>query len=174
MSSTDGHTGGGEARVSEVWLESEDGERLSSVPQHQRVSLNARVRFLVDVVDPSASVYVYNEEHRAVVIATTAIENERSGHFEAGEEVVFSFSFDNVLSPGRYSPVFQLAHRGSGLDVIDRFEGSYSFVVTGPGALGGAGRSSCSLRGHPRHRSAAPNGSAHERAGATHRSTAER
>ena len=33
--------------------------------------------------------------------------------------------------------MFQLAHRGSGLDVIDRFEGSFSFVVTGPGALGG-------------------------------------
>ena len=92
---------------------------------------------MVDVTDPSASVYVYNEEHRAVVVATTGVENERSGHFEAGEEVVFSFTFDNVLSPGRYSPVFQLAHRGSGLDVIDRFEGSFSFVVTGPGALGG-------------------------------------
>ncbi len=50
---------------------------------------------------------------------------------------MFSFTFDNVLSPGRYAPVFQLAHRGSGLDVIDRFEGGFSFVVTGPGALGG-------------------------------------
>jgi ABC-type polysaccharide/polyol phosphate transport system ATPase subunit len=135
--SADGHTGGGEARVSDVWVESEVGERLSSVPQHERVTLNARVRFMVNVVDPGASVYVYNEEHRAVVVATTGIENERSGHFAAGEEVVFSFTFDNVLSPGRYSPVVQLARRGSGLDVIDRFEGSFSFVVTGPGALGG-------------------------------------
>ena len=48
-----------------------------------------------------------------------------------------SFTFDNVLAPGRYAPVFQLTHRGSGLDVIDRFEGSFSFVVTGPSALGG-------------------------------------
>ena len=134
---TDGHTGGGEARVSEVWVENADGDRLSSVPQQQRITLNARVTFLVDVTDPSASVYVYNEEHRPVIVATTAIETERSGRFEAGEEVVFSFTFDNVLSPGRYSPVFQLAHRGSGLDVIDRFESSFSFVVTGPGALGG-------------------------------------
>ena len=47
------------------------------------------------------------------------------------------FTFDNVLAPGRYAPVFQLAHRGSGLDVIDRFEGGFSFVVTGPDALGG-------------------------------------
>jgi ABC-type polysaccharide/polyol phosphate transport system ATPase subunit len=132
-----GHTGDGQARVADVWLESEDGERLSSVPQHQRVTLKARALFMVDVEDPAASVYVYNEEHRAVVVATTGIENERSGHFGAGEEVVYSFTFDNVLAPGRYAPVVQLAHRGSGLDVIDRFEGSFSFVVTGPGALGG-------------------------------------
>ena len=133
----DGHSGDGEARVVEVWMERETGERLLSAPQHRRVTLKARVLFMVDVTDPSASVYVYNEEHRAVVIATTAVDNERTGQFEAGEEVVFSFTFDNVLAPGRYLPVFQLAHRGSGLDVIDRFEGSFSFVVTGPGALGG-------------------------------------
>ena len=132
-----GHVGAGDARISEVWLENDHGERLSAVPQHSRVTVHARVFFMVDVTDPSASVVVYNEEHRAVVVATTRIENERSGHFGSGEEVVFSFAFDNVLSPGRYSPVFELAHRGSGLDVIDRFEGSFSFVVTGPGALGG-------------------------------------
>jgi ABC-type polysaccharide/polyol phosphate transport system ATPase subunit len=133
----EGRSGDGEARVVEAWVDGEEGERLTSVIQRQRVSLNARVLFMVDVVDPEASLHIYNEEHRAILVATTGIENERSGHFSAGEEVVCSFTFDNVLAPGRYSPVFQLAHRGSGLDVIDRFEGSFSFVVTGPGALGG-------------------------------------
>ena len=132
-----GHVGDGDARICEVWLESENGERLSAATQHQRVTLNARVLFMVDVSDPVASVFVYNDEHRAVVVATTWLENERTGDYAAREEVVVSFTFDNVLSPGRYSPVFQLAHRGSGMDVIDRFEGSFSFVVTGLGALGG-------------------------------------
>ena len=50
---------------------------------------------------------------------------------------MFSFAFDNVLAPGRYNPLFTLAHRGSGLDVIDRFEGAFSFVVTGADAPGG-------------------------------------
>jgi hypothetical protein len=62
---------------------------------------------------------------------------ERSGNFSAGENVLFSFSFENVLAPGRYSPLFTLAHRGTGLDIMDRFEGASSFVVTGPEALGG-------------------------------------
>jgi ABC-type polysaccharide/polyol phosphate transport system ATPase subunit len=131
------HTGDGQAIVREVWLEDEDGVRLATAPQHQRVTLNAGVGFMVDVLDPVASVYVYNDEHKAVVVATTESENARSGHFGAGEEAVFSFTFDNILSPGRYSPVVQLAHEGSGLDVIDRFEGSFSFMVTGPGARGG-------------------------------------
>jgi ABC-type polysaccharide/polyol phosphate transport system ATPase subunit len=57
--------------------------------------------------------------------------------FMVDVEVVFSFAFDNVLAPGRYSPMFTVAHHGFGLDVIDRFEGAFSFVVTGPTAQGG-------------------------------------
>jgi hypothetical protein len=51
--------------------------------------------------------------------------------------MLLSFSFENVLAPGRYSPVVDLAHAGSGLDVIDRYESGFSFVVTGTSALGG-------------------------------------
>ena len=50
--------GDGEARVVEAWVEDEQGERLTAVPQHQRVTLNARVVFMVDVEDPAASVYM--------------------------------------------------------------------------------------------------------------------
>jgi ABC-type polysaccharide/polyol phosphate transport system ATPase subunit len=150
---TDDRPGDGQARISDLWLEGESGQRLSHVPQHERVTLRARVLFMVEVNDPSASLYIYNEEHRAVVIATTWMDNERTGDFDAGEEVEFAFTFDNVLAPGRYTPVVQLAHRGSGLDMIDRFEGGLSFVVTGPKALGGLVdlpvRSSVSRAGAP-------------------------
>jgi ABC-type polysaccharide/polyol phosphate transport system ATPase subunit len=130
-------SGDGDARCVEAWVANETGERLATAPQHDRVTLNARVLFNVGVDDPSASVYILNEEHKAILVANTAIDNERSGRFHAGEEVLFSFTFDNVLAPGRYSPMFTLAHRGSGLDLIDRFESAFSFVVTGPDALGG-------------------------------------
>jgi ABC-type polysaccharide/polyol phosphate transport system ATPase subunit len=129
--------GDGDARVLEAWVEDEHGERQAAVPQGRRITLRARVSFMVEVEDPQASVYVHNEEHKAVLVASTVVEHERSGRFGSGEEAVFSFSFDNVLAPGRYSPVFNLAHRGSGLDVIDRFEGAFSFVVTSQQALGG-------------------------------------
>jgi ABC-type polysaccharide/polyol phosphate transport system ATPase subunit len=129
--------GDGEARVVEAWIEDRNGDRQDSLLQGQRVTLKALVRFALDVEDPVASVYVLNEEHVAIIVATTSRENERSGRFAAGEEVLFSFSFENLLAPGRYNPLFTLAHRGTGLDLMDRLEGALSFVVTGPGALGG-------------------------------------
>jgi ABC-2 type transport system ATP-binding protein len=129
--------GDGDARVLEAWIEDESGLRPASLPQGQRVTLKALVRVGEDVEDPVASVYVLNEEHVAVVVATSARDHERSGRFGAGEEILFSFSFENVLAPGRYNPLFTLAHRGTGMDLIDRLEGAFSFVVTGSEAMGG-------------------------------------
>jgi ABC-type polysaccharide/polyol phosphate transport system ATPase subunit len=136
-SEADGRAGDGEARIVEAWIEDEHDQRQASLLQGQQVTLKALVNFTVDVDDPVASLYVLNEDHVAIVVATTAHLNERSGHFSAGESALFSFSFENVLAPGRYNPLFTLAHRGTGLDIMDRFEGASSFVVTGPQALGG-------------------------------------
>jgi ABC-type polysaccharide/polyol phosphate transport system ATPase subunit len=136
--SASGERGGdGEARVLETWVEDENGERQASLAQAQRVTLKALVRFNVEVDDPVASLYVLNEEHVAIIVATGAREHERTGRFEAGEEALLSFSFENVLAPGRFSPLLTLAHRGSGVDLMDRFESSFSFVVTGAEAMGG-------------------------------------
>jgi ABC-type polysaccharide/polyol phosphate transport system ATPase subunit len=129
--------GSGDARVLEVWIADEARERLDRASQHERTVLSARVRFNVDVEDPACSIYVHNEEHKAVLVLSTTYANEHTGSFRAGEEAVFSFGFDNILAPGRYNPVVWLSHRGEGLDVMDRYEGTFSFVVTGPLALGG-------------------------------------
>lgn len=129
--------GSGDATVLDVWVEDERGERQVAVSQGERIALRARVLFAVDVEDPEASVYMLNEQHQATVVASTALDHERSGYFRAGEQAVFSFSFDNVLAPGRYSPLVTLTRRGTGLDVIDRYESAFSFLVTGSRALGG-------------------------------------
>src|ERR1700742_2438558 len=135
--SAEGHAGDGEARILEAWIEDHDGQRQSTLSQGRQMAIKARVAFGAEVEDPVASLYVLNEDHVAVLVSTTAREDERSGRFAVGEEVLFSFSFENVLAPGRYNPLLTLAHRGTGLDLMDRFEGAFSFVVTGPEALGG-------------------------------------
>jgi ABC-type polysaccharide/polyol phosphate transport system ATPase subunit len=132
-----GRGGDGEARIVEAWVEDERGRRSGSLAQGQRITIRALVGFLVDVEDPAAGLYVLGEDHVAILVASSSLEHERSGRFRAGESALFSFSFENVLAPRRYSPLFTLAHRGTGLDLMDRFEGSFSFVVTGPEATGG-------------------------------------
>jgi ABC-type polysaccharide/polyol phosphate transport system ATPase subunit len=129
--------GDGDARIIEAWVQDDHGGRSPSLAQGRSISINARVSFIVDVEDPIASLYVLNEDHVAVVVATSAREHERSGIYRAGEQALFAFRFENILAPGRYSTLFTLAHRGSGLDLMDRFEGAFSFVVTGADALGG-------------------------------------
>jgi ABC-type Fe3+/spermidine/putrescine transport system ATPase subunit len=136
-SATGARTGDGDARVVEVWVEDAEGQRLHAVPQGQRITLRVRVDFLVDVEDPQASVYVHNEDQKAVLVTSSWVQHEASGRFSAGERAQFSFSFENVLAPGRYSPVVNLAHRGSGLDVMDRYERAFSFLVTATVAQGG-------------------------------------
>ncbi len=129
--------GDGQARVVEAWVEDSEGHRQSSLRQGERMTVKALVRFDVDVEDPAASLYVLNDEHVAMIVASTQREHERSGSFSAGEEALFTFTYENVLRPGRYSPLLTLAHRGSGLDLMDRAEGLMSFVVTGSQATGG-------------------------------------
>ena len=125
------HVGDGEAHVVDVWVSDAEGNRLPAVPQGGRAILNALVDFRVDVEDPQLTIDVHDEDHQTVFVASSVPSCEHSGHFAAGERVRFSFAFENVLAVGRYSPVVNLAHRGTGLDVIDRFDRGFSFVVSG-------------------------------------------
>jgi ABC-type polysaccharide/polyol phosphate transport system ATPase subunit len=129
--------GDGDARVLDVWVEDSESVRQAALPQGQRITVRVLVEFMVDVEDPQASVYIHNEDQKVMLVSSSWVQHDRSGTFRAGDRAVFSFSFENVLAPGRYSPVVALAHRGEGLDVIDRYDRGFSFVVTGPMAQGG-------------------------------------
>ncbi len=129
--------GDGDARVNEVWLGDEAHERRAVAPQSEALTLKALVTFNADVRDPAVSLTLLNEQRQPVVVASTAHTQEEAGGFEAGEQAVFAFSFHNMLAPGRYHTVLTITHRGDGLDVIDRFAGGLSFVVSGLTASGG-------------------------------------
>jgi hypothetical protein len=101
------------------------------------MTLKALVEFNTDVRDPAVSLTLLNEQRQPVVVATTTQDHEETGGFEAGEQAVFAFSLHNMLAPGRYHTVLTITHRGDGLDVIDRFAGGLSFVVSGRSASGG-------------------------------------
>jgi len=128
--------GDGHARVLETWVEDVHGERQQAVLQGRRMALSARVLFEQPVADPVVQMHLLDDQKQLVLVTSTARDAERSGDYSPGAEVTVSFAFDTAFMPGRYSPVWMLAHRGSGHDTIDRFE-SDSFVVTGATAGGG-------------------------------------
>jgi ABC-type polysaccharide/polyol phosphate transport system ATPase subunit len=129
--------GDGAARVSDVWLGHEPADRVAVAPQAEPLTLKALVTFNTDVVDPAVSLMLLNEQRQPVVVSSTAYEHDESGAFKAGEQAVFAFSFHNMLAPGRYHTVLTISHRGEGLNVIDRFAGGLSFVVSGRTQSGG-------------------------------------
>lgn len=131
------HTGNGKARIVEVWVEDDQGSRIHAAVQGRRIAIKARVEFYADVENPVASLHVLNEEHAPLLVATVGEQGDRDLSFRAGESAVFSFAFENVLAPQRYSPMLSLAHRGTGLDLIDRVQDAVSLVVTGVRATGG-------------------------------------
>ena len=129
--------GDGTARVTDVWLGDDRAERRSVAPQSEPLTLKVLITFNADVVDPAVSLTLLNDQRQPVVVATTAQEHEETGSFQAGERAGFAFSFHNMLAPGRYHPILTITHRGEGLDVIDRYTGGLSFVVSGLTSSGG-------------------------------------
>jgi ABC-type polysaccharide/polyol phosphate transport system ATPase subunit len=129
--------GDGAARVSDVWLGDDFADRRAVAPQAEPLTLKALVKFNTDVMDPAVSMMLLNDQRQPVVVATTTQDQEETGGFRTGEHAVFAFSFHNMLAPGRYHTILTITHRGDGLDVIDRFAGGLSFVVSGLTTSGG-------------------------------------
>jgi ABC-type multidrug transport system ATPase subunit len=129
--------GSHEARILEAWTEDAAGERQNACAQGERLRFKASVAFESSVEDPAFSVEIEDEWGTKIFVATTSLENERSGHFAAGEEVTFCVDFENHLSPGKYHPTVNVSHRGAGLDVIHRVRRMATITVFGSAAQGG-------------------------------------
>jgi len=129
--------GSSDARIVEAWFEDGAGEQWGVYLQGYMVRFSARVAFDRRVEDPALKVQFQNESGEDVFIATTAVQHERSGAFEPGEEAVFSVEFENRFAPGRYFPVATLARRGGGLDMIARSKREIAVLVQGATAQGG-------------------------------------
>jgi len=129
--------GDGAARVSEVWLGDNREEVRAVAPQAEPLTIKVLVRFTSEVLDPAVSLTILNEQRQPVVVATTTEDRDHSGGFTVDEWAVFAFSLHNMLAPGRYHTVVTITRRGEGLDVIDRFAGGLSFVVSGMSSSGG-------------------------------------
>src|SRR5665213_1362079 len=73
--------GDGAARVIDVWLGENPGERRAVAPQSVPTTLKARVTFNAAVRDPMVTLAINNEQHQSVIVGSTGGEHENSGIF---------------------------------------------------------------------------------------------
>ncbi|MEY2441237.1 MAG: type transport system ATP-binding protein [bacterium] len=129
--------GDGRARIIDAWVEDHQGERHTQFLSGTRSIFHAVVEFYEDEQDPSLTVAFRNEHHQNVLIVSTLVDRRETGTFHAGDRAHFAVSFENVLAPGRYEPLANLARSGEGHDLIDRWEQQLSIMIRGLRASGG-------------------------------------
>ena len=123
--------GDGDAEILEAWFEDEAGGRAATVPSGGRCAFAARVRFVRAVEDPLFGVVLQNDQRDTILAASTLWSNPTPGRFEAGQEITFGVTFENLLVPGRYHATPAVARQGSGIAWIDRRERMAALLVSG-------------------------------------------
>jgi len=129
--------GDGRANIHDAWFCDEHGERAETLPQGRPCSFQAAIHFNVPVDRPMLSVAFEDAEHRIVFATSSEWNEEATGSFHAGEEVVLRVDFENAFSPGRWFATPAVQRHGGGGDYIDRRQRMTSMVVSGTKGGGG-------------------------------------
>jgi ABC-type polysaccharide/polyol phosphate transport system ATPase subunit len=129
--------GDGTARFVQLWTQSEDGMPLEVAPQGTDIVVKAVVEFAAPLADPAVGITIEDEDRRPVFATSSIWVEERTGSYQAGDRATLTVKFPNVLAPGRYHITPQIARRGSGLDMVDRYPRMISFLVIGTRESGG-------------------------------------
>lgn len=129
--------GNGKAEMTEAWFEDRGGLRAASLRSGDKCSFCVRMTFHEPVENPLFGLTIYNALEDPVL----GFNNRHlppSGMFEAGDEFVFRFAFDNHLVAGRYHVSPAIAHDGGGVHWLDYRKLWISVVVTGTSGTTGA------------------------------------
>jgi ABC-type polysaccharide/polyol phosphate transport system ATPase subunit len=92
------------ARVLDVWLEDESGQRQQSVEQHKRLFFNCLIEARRDMDHPAFSFHFADADGTHVFGLTKTLELPPGvpDRLEAGERALISGEIENRLLPGRY------------------------------------------------------------------------
>jgi ABC-type polysaccharide/polyol phosphate transport system ATPase subunit len=92
------------ARVLDVWLEDESGQRLQNVEQHKRLFFNCLIEARRDMDQPVFSFHFANADGADVFGISKTLELPAGvpDRLDAGERALISGEIENRLLPGRY------------------------------------------------------------------------
>jgi hypothetical protein len=98
------------ARVSEAWLEDEEGERITNVEAEQQIRLNAVIEARQELSNPGFGLQVNNADGVEVFEFERRLGDEnRPASLAPGQQIRISATVDNPLMPGRYAIVCWVA-----------------------------------------------------------------
>jgi len=119
------------AEIKEAWFEDATGERVTALAQGEPLRLCAEVLFHGPIEHPLFGFHLRNEVRHTIFATSTALHDDETGHFDAGDVVTIRASLENWLAPGRYDLSPTVARRGGGVDVLDVREDLSSLMVHG-------------------------------------------
>jgi ABC-type polysaccharide/polyol phosphate transport system ATPase subunit len=131
------HWRDGSTEIVEAWTEDELGSLRAEFLATERCTFKARVRFDREMADPNFNVVWVSERGQNVFAVSTAADPEGTGSYGPGDEVVFIVSFVPSLAPGRYTLTMNVSRRGSGQELVERWDALFSMVVNSSRAAGG-------------------------------------
>jgi hypothetical protein len=121
--------GSGAATIVDAWFESEQGTRTEHLQQGNRCTFRMKVRFNEPFEKPNLSVVIENEDHVPLFATSSYDCGVETFDHQAGEEWVFSVSFNLLFRPGRiFASPWLVPWRSN--DVIDRRPRMCSAVIT--------------------------------------------
>ena len=119
------------AEIKEAWFENGSGERVTALAQGEALRLCAEVVFHGEIEHPLFGFHLRNEVRHTIFATSTALHDDETGRFGAGDVVTVRAALDNWLARGRYDLSPTVARRGGGADVLDVREDLSSLMVHG-------------------------------------------
>jgi ABC-type polysaccharide/polyol phosphate transport system ATPase subunit len=120
--------------VLDAWFE-EGSQRVDVLHQGSSCTVAMRVRFHEAVDDAVLAFLVENDRHDPLFATSSEDGGTETGRHDAGDEAMFSVTFDNVFAPGRvFATPWVVRKRGG---ICDRRERIASAVVTAVHRSGG-------------------------------------
>jgi ABC-type polysaccharide/polyol phosphate transport system ATPase subunit len=128
--------GDGAAEIQDTWFEDADGIRQGVMPQGALTTLKVRIHFNQAMENPVFGTILKNEQGAHAFTTSTFLDGIATGSFQAGDELIYTVSFEIYLADGEYTVTPAIAHQD-----IQRYadwrEDLVRLVVSGPRRTGG-------------------------------------
>jgi len=127
---------GDRARVIDVWVTNEDGERVDAVEYAETFTLHMKVEAVEPIEQPGIAMWVTNEDAVRVFSLGVREDHGMMSDLRAGEQVEVTVSAINWLSAGRYHVGCTLVRGTAGLDIVLHHERATDLVSFGADVVG--------------------------------------